>query len=152
MKRNTVAVIPLDDRSVNYECIAMLGQAADLEVVLPPQEWLGTPWRAGQTELLGVWLQEVAPRADALIVAIDTLGYGGLVNSRRAPDSVATVLERLELLRTIKQQQPNTAILAFNVLMRISHDNDAEEEKADRAEYGARIFRISCWRTAPTWL
>ena len=144
MKRNTVAVIPLDDRSVNYECIAMLGQAADLEVVLPPQAWLGTPWRVGQTEQLGAWLQEVAPRADALIVAIDTLGYGGLVNSRRAPDSVATVLERLELLRTIKQQQPNTVILAFNVLMRISRDNDAEEEKSYWAEYGARIFRLSC--------
>jgi hypothetical protein len=138
-----VSILPLDDRSVNYECLQMLGEAAGFAVRLPPKAWLGTPWRVGDMPKLHGWLLEQAPHADALIVAVDTLGYGGLVNSRRSTDSLETVMARLECLRTIKQLQPKTTVLAFNVLMRITRDNDAGEEKAYWAEYGARIFRLS---------
>jgi hypothetical protein len=102
----TIAVIPLDDRSVNYDCIAMLGEAAALHVLLPPKAWLGTPWRAGQTDPMSDWLRQNAVHADALVVAVDTLGYGGLVNSRRSADPLDTVMARLEVLRQIKQAQP----------------------------------------------
>jgi hypothetical protein len=112
-------------------------------VRLPPKAWLGTPWRVGNMPKLHDWLLEQAPHADALIVAVDTLGYGGLVNSRRSTDSAETVLARLACLRDIQQAQPQTTLLAFNVLMRITRGNDAEEEKAYWADYGARIFRLS---------
>lgn len=143
MPAQTLVVIPLDDRSVNYECPALLGAAAGLKVLRPPRAWLGTPWRAGQTAPLGAWLAEVAPQADALLVAIDTLGYGGLVNSRRSGDSLDMVLARLDLLRQVKQARPETTLLAFNVLMRINRGNDAEEEKPYWAAYGAQLFRLS---------
>jgi hypothetical protein len=139
----TVAIVPLDDRSVNYECLALLGAAAGFRVLLPPKDWLGTPWRVGRTAELGAWVEEHAAAADALIVAVDTLGYGGLVNSRRSPDSFAVVLQRLEVLRRLKQARPDLTILAFNVLMRINRGNDAEEEKAYWAIYGAQLFRLS---------
>ena len=83
MKRNTIAVIPLDDRSVNYECIAMLGQMADLEVLLPPQAWLGNPWREGQTDRVGAWLQDVAPRGCA--------GRGDRYTRLRRPGELAAL-------------------------------------------------------------
>jgi hypothetical protein len=140
---NTIAVIPLDDRSVNYECVAILGEAAGLHVLLPPKAWLGTPWRTGQTDKLIAWLRENAAQAGALVVAVDTVGYGGLVNSRRSADPLDTVMARLEVLRQIKQAQPATTILAFNVLMRINRGNDAEEEKAYWAIHGERLFRLS---------
>ena len=89
MPQPTIAVIPLDDRAVNYECLALLGQAAGCQMLLPPKAWLGTPWRTGQMDRLGAWLHDVAPTADALIVALDTLGYGGLVDSRRSTASLA---------------------------------------------------------------
>ena len=139
----TVAVMPLDDRAVNYECVALLGEAAGFRMLLPPKEWLGTPWRAGQMERLAVWLEEAARTADALIVSIETLGYGGLVNSRRSEESVEQVLARLELLQQLHQTRPELTILAYSVLLRISRHNNAEEEKAYWATYGARIFRIS---------
>lgn len=143
MTKPIVPILPLDDRSVNYECLQMLGEAAGFRVLLPPKTWLGTPWRVGDMPRLHDWLLEQALHADALVVAIDTLGYGGLVNSRRSTDSLETVLARLACLRAIKQAQPQTALLAFNVLMRITRGNDAEEEKAYWADYGARIFRLS---------
>jgi hypothetical protein len=138
-----IPIIPLDDRSVNYECLQMLGEAACFAVRLPPKAWLGTPWRVGDMPKLHDWLLEQAPHADALIVAVDTLGYGGLVNSRRSTDGAETALARLACLRDIKRARPQTTLLAFNVLMRITRGNDAEEEKAYWADYGARIFRLS---------
>ena len=143
MSSPTVVVVPLDDRSVNYECLQILGAAAGLTVLLPAKTWLGTPWRVGDTERLGEWLAHTAPSADALIVAVDTIGYGGLVNSRRSADTTDAVMQRLDLLRALKRTRPEMAVLAFNVLMRITRSNDAEEEKAYWAEYGARIFRLS---------
>jgi hypothetical protein len=143
MPQPTIAVIPLDDRAVNYECLALLGQAAGSRMIMPPKVWLGTPWRTGQMERLGVWLREVAPGADALIVALDTLGYGGLVDSRRSTASLETVLARLHLLRELKDAQPDLTILAYSVLMRVTRGNDAEEEKPYWGLYGARIFRMS---------
>lgn len=143
MSKPVIPILPLDDRSVNYECLQMLGEAAGFQVLLPPKSWLGTPWRVGDMPRLHDWLVEQAPHADALIVAIDTLGYGGLVNSRRSTDSLETVMARLACLRAIKQAQPQTTLLAFNVLMRITRSNGAEEEKAYWADYGARVFRLS---------
>ncbi len=143
MSERTIALLPLDDRAVNYECLTLLGQAAGLTVLLPPKEWLGTPWRAGQMAQLAGWLAGAAAQADVLIVAIDTLGFGGMVNARRSADSLATVLERLDLLRQFKQRRPDLTILAYSVLMRVNRDNHAEEEKAYWADYGARLFRLS---------
>ncbi|MFO7632782.1 MAG: DUF4127 family protein [Caldilinea sp.] len=143
MSKPIIAILPLDDRSVNYECLQMLGEAAGFTMLLPPKAWLGTPWRIGDMPKLHDWLLEQASRADALIVAVDTLGYGGLVNSRRSTDSTQAVMARLACLHDIKQAQPDTNLFAFNVLMRITRGNDAEEEKAYWADYGARIFRLS---------
>lgn len=143
MPQPTLAIIPLDDRAVNYECLTLLGQAAGFHMLMPPKAWLGTPWRTGQMDRLGTWLREVAPSADALIVALDTLGYGGLVDSRRSTASLETVLARLHLLRELKAAQPALTILAYSVLMRVTRGNDAEEEKPYWGVYGARIFRMS---------
>ncbi len=143
MTKATVVVLPLDDRAVNYECVALLGEAAGFQVLLPPKEWLGTPWRTGQMERLAAWLEEAAQIADALIVSIETLGYGGLVNSRRSEESAEQVLARLDLLRQLQHALPQLTILAYSVLLRISRHNNAEEEKPYWATYGARIFRIS---------
>jgi hypothetical protein len=141
--RATVVIVPLDDRSVNYECLAILGEAAGFEVLLPPKEWLGTPWRVGRADRLCAWVEENAGRADALVVAVDTLGYGGLVNSRRSAEAPAIVMERLDVLRRIKAAHPALSLFAFNVLMRINRGNDAEEEKAYWSTYGAQLFRLS---------
>lgn len=143
MAQHTIAILPLDDRAVNYECLALLGRAAGLTVLLPPKDWLGTPWRVGEMARLAGWLADAARQADALIVAVDTLGFGGLVNARRSVDTLATVLERLELLRTLKRRRPELTILAYSVLMRVNRDNHAEEEKAYWADYGSQLFRLS---------
>ena len=138
-----VAVLPLDDRPVNYDYPRYLARAAGLEILLPPREWLGNPWRASRHADLVNWLARTAPQADGLIVALDTLAYGGLIPSRTSSESTAAVLARLAVLRDIKAARPRQPILASNVVLRISRASSSEEEKPYWATYGSRMFRLS---------
>jgi hypothetical protein len=139
----TIAFLPLDDRPVNYDYPRTLARAAGLEISLPPREWLGNPWRPSRHADLVGWLAQAAPQADALIVALDTLAYGGLIPSRTSPEPAKTVLTRLEILRELKTARPHQPILASSVILRISRADSAEEEKPYWATCGSRMFRLS---------
>jgi hypothetical protein len=144
MKRDLLtAILPLDDRPVTYDYPIYLARAAGYQAQLPSREWLGNPWRPSQPERLSAWLAKVAQTADVLIVAIDTLAYGGLIPSRTSSDPLPVVLERLGLLRQIKAARPGLSILASSVIQRVNRSNSGEEEKEYWAIYGARMFRLS---------
>ena len=50
-----VALLPLDDRPVNYDHPWWLGSAAGIDVIRPLREWLGSPLRApGESKTGGV--------------------------------------------------------------------------------------------------
>jgi len=139
----TVALLPMDDRPVNYDYPRHLGRAAGLHVALPPREWLGNPWRASRhAELVG-WLAAQAAQADAAIVAIDTLAYGGLIPSRKSTEPTDAVLARLEVLRKLKVARPELQLLASSVVLRICRSDSSEEEKPYWAVHGRRMFRLS---------
>jgi hypothetical protein len=114
-----------------------------MEVQLPPREWLGNPWRASRHAELVDWLARTAPQANGVIVAIDTLAYGGLIPSRTSSEPTAAVLARLGILRTLKASRPDLPILASSVLLRICRANSGEEEKPYWAMWGSRMFRLS---------
>ncbi len=138
-----VALLPMDDRPVNYDCPRYLARAAGMEILLPPREWLGNPWRASRHDDLVDWLVRTAPLAEAVIVAIDTLAYGGLIPSRTSSESTETVLGRLGVLRELKAARPTQPILASSVILRISRTDSSEEEKPYWATYGRGMFRLS---------
>lgn len=139
----SVVLLPLDDRPVNYDHPRYLARLSGYELRLPPREWLGNPWRESQHARLMKWLLDEAPSAGILILAIDTLAYGGLIPSRRSLDSKEQVLERLAILREIKKQNPSLPIWASSVILRISRANSSEEEKDYWALYGSAMFRLS---------
>jgi hypothetical protein len=138
-----IVILPLDDRPVNYDYPLLLAGVAGVQVNLPPREWLGNPWRAAQHGNLVEWLRQTAPAADAVIVAVDTLAYGGLIPSRSAPDSFEMAAQRLEILAELKSANPKRPIYASSVIQRVSRANSSEEEKPYWAEYGSRMFRLS---------
>jgi hypothetical protein len=139
----TIALLPMDDRPVNYDYPGYLARLAGYDLVLPPREWLGNPWRASQHARLVDWLVQAAATADGLIVAIDTLAYGGLIPSRTSREPLPQVLERLAILRCIKGDRPELPILASSVIQRISRHNSSEEEMDYWAVFGSRMFRLS---------
>lgn len=139
----SLAVLPMDDRPVNYDYPRYLARAAGWEILLPPRGWLGNPWRASRHADLVAWLARTARLADAIILSVDTLAYGGLIPSRTSTESVKDVLARLELLRNLKAVRPRQPILASSVILRISRANSSEEEKPYWAVFGSRMFRLS---------
>ncbi|MEB3221064.1 MAG: DUF4127 family protein [Candidatus Sericytochromatia bacterium] len=138
-----LAVLPLDDRPVTYDLPARVGAIARAEVSLPPRELLGNLTRPADREALGRWLLEVGPEVDALVVALDTLAYGGLIPSRRSPDELATIVEALSPLRQLKEAHPRLPLHAFSVTMRLSDSDVNEEEKAYWDRHGKAIYRWS---------
>ena len=138
-----VAFLPLDDRPVNYDYPEYLARAAGLDLLQPPREWLGNPWRSSRHAELIAWLPQAMAKSDALIIAIDTLAYGGLIPSRTSSEPAEIILKRLEVLRELQSINPEKPILAFNVILRISRANSSEEEKPYWATYGSHMFRLS---------
>ena len=138
-----LALLPMDDRPVNYDYPRYLARVAGWEILQPPREWLGNPWRKSRHADLVDWLIQTAPQADGLVVAIDTLAYGGLIPSRTSAESVDAVLARLRILRDLKTSRPSLPILASSVLLRICRANSSEEERPYWATWGSRMFRLS---------
>jgi len=138
-----IAILPLDDRPVNYDTPRLLAAIANVKVELLPREWLGNPWRDAQLEKLMNWLREIASMSEAIIVAVDTLAYGGLIPSRSVPDSFEMAAQRLEILSELKVANPDRPIYASSVIQRVSRANSSEEEKPYWSEYGSRMFRLS---------
>jgi hypothetical protein len=138
-----IVMLPLDDRPVNYDYPRLLARVAGVQVELPPREWLGNPWRGSQHEKLVDWLRQTAPAADAVIIAVDTLAYGGLIPSRSSPDPFEIAVQRLDVLTELKSANPTRSISASSVIQRVSRANSSEEEKPYWAEYGSRMFRLS---------
>ena len=140
---STLALMPLDDRPVNYDHPWWLGRSIGIEVVRPPREWLGSPFRTAARGPLAGWLQDVGSEADAVVVAIDTLAYGGLIPSRQSTTPLEEVVAALEPLRALRRARPGIPILAFSILMRVNRSNSAEEEKSYWLTHGREMFRLS---------
>lgn len=138
-----MALLPLDDRPVNYDYPTYLARLAGYSLHLPPRDWMGNPWRESQHMRLVDWLAKEAESADVLVIAIDTLAYGGLIPSRTSYEPLESVLERLSVLKKIKVNRPGLPILASSVVLRISRANSSEEEKEYWATYGSAMFRLS---------
>jgi hypothetical protein len=109
-------LIPLDSRPATRTLPAKMAGLLGGTVFLPPSEMLGTAKRGADPVALTAWLAE-QPKTGPLLVALDTLAYGGLVQSRSSRDSVATVMARLEGIRDWHTSS-GQAVYAFVVLPR----------------------------------
>jgi len=124
----TIALVPLDDRPCNLKFPAKLALAAGVNVITPPKELLGYFTSPGNTKEIEKWLLDVAGKADALIISIDMLCYGGLIASRRPDVPEDEVAERLEVFSKIRSIT-KAPVYIFNILMRLSITADSEASK-----------------------
>jgi hypothetical protein len=138
-----LALLPLDDRPVNYDHPWWLGRAGGIEVLRPPREWLGSPLRRAAPDRLADWLGDQGGLADGLVLAIDTLAYGGLIPSRQSETPLDEVIGSLAPVRSLRAAHRDLPIFAFSILMRVNRTNSAEEEKPYWATHGRNLFRLS---------
>ncbi len=137
-----IAFIPIDNRPVCYtlpEQICAID--SDINLFMPKREFLGSLTKYADVEAIFDWLKKL-PQMDAIVMCLDTVAYGGLISSRRCPDTFDEIKNRVENLKSILEKK-NAKIYAFSSIMRISNNNVNEEEKEYWDKWGKKIFDYS---------
>jgi len=137
-----IALVPIDNRPVCYTLPQITSQVDDsFELYLPEREFLGGLHKQADTDKLFEWLESL-PEVDGMVLALDTLAYGGLIPSRRCPETFEEIKNRIVKLKEILIKK-KCKIYAFSSIMRISNNNFNDEEKDYWSDYGREIFKYS---------
>lgn len=135
-----VGFIPLDNRPVSYDLVKMTSAiSTDVENFLPDLSLLGGLEKPSDIEGILNWMEKT-DGIDTFVIALDTIAYGGLVQSRISNENIETILLRLERLKKIIEGKK---VLAFSSIMRISNNNINTEEKPYWEVWGEKIFEYS---------
>jgi hypothetical protein len=135
--------MPLDERPCNAWYPRYAAPIAGVELLMPPTEILPSYRTPGNPSALRRWLLENVDAADAAVVSIDLLGYGGLIPSRIGHETTDEVLRNIEALREVRARKPDLPLLAFNIIMRTSDSAVNTEEPDYWTPHGHDIFRLS---------
>jgi hypothetical protein len=138
-----ILLVPLDDRPVTGRLPQRIGAVAGAAVALPPAAWIGNLTRRAERTALLTWLQDEAASAGAMVLALDTLAYGGLVGSRQSRESAADVTEHLLPLWSLRDAQPDLKLAGFITIPRLSATAAAEEEAPYWPHHGEAIAAFS---------
>ena len=137
-----LAFVPIDNRPVCYTLPKLLAEIDEsIEFYIPDRKYLGGLKQEADIDHLFEWLITL-PKLDAIILSLDTLAYGGLIPSRRCPETFEQIKERIETLKEILEGK-DAKIYAFSSIMRISNNNYNEEEKEYWSKWGKKIFAYS---------
>lgn len=137
-----IAFIPIDNRPVCYQLpLQISGLDKHNKLFIPDKKLLGDLTKYADIDALLKWLDELND-VDAVIIALDTIAYGGLIPSRRCSDDYEVIRNRIDRLCKILSKK-KAKIYAFSSIMRISNNNINEEEKDYWSQYGKRIFEYS---------
>ena len=135
-----VIYLPLDERPCNYYFAGRIAKGSGVEVIAPPMSVLGTKKTAASFESVSEFLLQHAKEADAYVLSMDMLLYGGIIPSRLHHYGEDELTKRLSVLDEIKRINPNVKIYAFALIMRCPSYSSSDEEP-DYYEYcGREIF------------
>ena len=138
MNSGKIVMLPLDERPCNFDYPAMMPKT-DCELILPPKSIMGDKKIPGNVELISDWLLSNAKDADALILSLDTLVYGGIVPSRLHKSDAAQLIKRVDIIKALRELNPEMKLYVFGLIMRCPrHSSDAEEPDYYK-ECGAEI-------------
>lgn len=132
-----VILIPLDGRPPCRQFVIDAGRIGGTEVVPPPHELQDYYSQPGDTKAMRIWLENEMNSADAVILSVDQLLYGGLLTAREKQASAAEVEELLRYLQELHQSHPDVPIYAFSILPRLTPQDtiDGYDERRDIMAY-----------------
>ncbi|MEW8978885.1 MAG: DUF4127 family protein [Symbiobacterium sp.] len=138
-----ILLIPVDARPVTRDIAVEVAAVAGIEVMVPPKEILGFLKQPADLPAVRAWTDEHLPLADAVVVSLDLLGYGGLCPSRFGGVTEEEVKARLAPVFRLKEERPDLPVYAFSATMRIPAYNSDAEEPEYWATYGYDLWRLS---------
>ncbi len=138
-----ILFVPLDNRPITdretWEVAAKLGY----EMVIPPEELLGSVDRHGDPDGLWEWLRANAPGAKAAVVSTDAMLYGSLVGSRQHNFSAEKIMERAQKFQQLHENFPYLPIYALGTIMRTPTYTGSSAEPEYYKKYGQMIFNYT---------
>lgn len=135
-----VVYIPLDERPCNYHFASNIARGSEVNVIKPEPKALGDKKKPADFDAVKAFMLDQAKEADAYVISIDMLLYGGIVPSRLHTLSEDELVARLKVIDEIKRINPSVKIYAFALIMRCPKYSSSDEEP-DYYEYcGREIF------------
>lgn len=135
-----IVYIPLDERPCNYAFAGQIARGTPVQLVVPEKEMLGVKKQPANVEEIQTFLKEQCLDADACVLSLEMLLYGGIIPSRLHHLSEKDLTDRLELLRELKQKNPALKLFAFALIMRCPSYSSADEEPDYYETCGREIF------------
>lgn len=132
-----ILLLPLDERPCNASFPGRLFPADKVQILLPRK--LGHKKEPADCFVLSDFLFEKAKDADALLLSLDMLLYGGLIPSRLHHLKTETLFSRLHLIRELKEKYPALPIYAFATVMRCPAYSSDDEEPDYYERFGSAI-------------
>ncbi len=133
-------LIPLDSRPVCYDMPRRLAAAAGLALQMPSPALLGHLKTPANFSTLSRWIKNHLFENDPVIVALDTITYGGLIASRVNAEPLDTLKKRAD---TFFSQIKADQCFGFSSILRIPSYNGNEEEPDYWAEHGSALYAYS---------
>ncbi len=140
-KKIKIAYLPLDERPCNYKYpeLALKGSKR-AELITIERSALGLGKVSGDYGKIKNFVLSSAKIADALVISLETLLYGGLFPSRLHNLSGDEILNRLNLVTQVKEINPAIKIYAFTLIMRCPTYTSSAEEPDYYGVSGREIF------------
>lgn len=144
-KVEKIVYIPHDNRPISDKQTADVVKKLGYEVVVPPDNMLGSRSDLGHPDELWDWLKKNAQDADAAVISSDSMLYGSLVGSRKHEYTKKQVLDRVDKFQTFRKEFPKMQLYVFGSIMRTPRSGEASghEEPGYYRNYGADIFRYT---------
>ena len=141
-KGQRILFVPLDTRPItdkeSWDVPARLGY----EMVVPPDELLGTESRKGDPEGLWKWLMENAPGAKAAVISTDSMIYGSLVASRSHELTDEIIGERVKHFQELHERYPRLPIYGYGTVLRTLLSNTHSGPGMEPEEYQKNAVKI----------
>ena len=102
MPKGKIIMLPLDERPCNFDYPFMMPKT-DCELCLPPKDIMGKKKIPGDTEKITNWLLDNAKSADAMIISLDNLVYGGILPSRLHFLTEDELVKRADVIKKLKE-------------------------------------------------
>jgi hypothetical protein len=139
MEDNSMKIIylPVDERFCTRDYFLLLAESVNINVLTPNKKDLGNKKIPADTDFIKRWLLDNSEYGDILILSIDTLLHGGLIPSRINKLKYETLLEKLEILETLKSK--GCKIYISTSVTRIPKYNSDDEEPIYWEFWGEKI-------------
>ena len=139
----TILLVPQDNRPVSLAYTVSTAERAGYQVLTPPESILSGSNYKGNADRVWSWVEDNISKSDAAILSTDTLIYGGLVDSRKHNESLATLQSRENRIELLHKNNPKIPLYGFGTIMRSPYASNSGVEPYYYGTYGNKIYQIS---------